>query len=182
MDRLTGKSKRVLHGFKAPAHALMMPDGNLIVAEMATGSLLKVTGEKEEDRTVIATGLIVPTYLAFADADAVFVSEYLAGTLSSIDLGSGEKKIIASGLSMPEGVAVLPDGKLLVVETGTRMLAEIDTTSGAVKPLVINLAAGMSSFPGGAPPGVITGVAVSQSGSIYVTGDIENVIYKITLK
>jgi len=182
MDRVTGESKRVLHGFKAPSHALMMTDGSLIVAEMVTGSLLKVTGEKEEDRTVIAKGLIVPTYLSFISSDAVFVTEYLAGTVARIDLGSGEKTIVASGLSMPEGIAVNTDGKLLVVETGTRMLTEIDPATGAVKPIAINLAAGMSSFPGGAPPGVITGVAVSDSGSIYVTGDIENVIYKITPK
>jgi len=182
IDRLTNHSKRMLHGFKAPSHALMMDEGSFIVAEIATGNLLKVTGEEGKDRVVIAKGLIVPTYLAPAGPDAVYVTEAMAGTVARIDLKSGEKKVVASGLKMPEGVSVHPDGKLVVVETGTRQLVEIDPVSGAITPLVINLAVGFPSYPGGPPPHFITGVAVSESGTIYVTGDLENVVYKISPK
>ena len=48
---------------------------------------------------------------------------------------------------------------------------------------VINLAVGFPGFfEGGPSPGFLTGVAASESGAIYVTGDLENVIYKITTK
>jgi len=110
------------------------------------------------------------------------VTEAMAGTVSRIDLSTGEKKVVASGLRMPEGIAVFPDGKLAVVETGTRQLLKIDPTSGAITPLVKNLAVGFPSYPGGLPPYLITGVAVSDSGTIYVTGDLENVLYKISPK
>jgi DNA-binding beta-propeller fold protein YncE len=83
---------------------------------------------------------------------------------------------------MPEGIAVFPNGKLAVVETGTRQLLKIDPASGAMAPLVINLPVGFPSYPGGLPPYLITGVAISESGSIYVTGDMENVLYKISPK
>jgi hypothetical protein len=68
----------------------------------------------------------------------------------------------------------------VVVETGTAQLVQIDPVSGAITTLVNNLAVG---YPlGSPPPGLVTGVAVSDSGVIYVTGDIENVLYKIRLK
>ena len=109
-------------------------------------------------------------------------TEAMAGTVSRIDLSTGEKKVIASGLRMPEGIAVFPDGKLAVVETGTRQLLKIDPAAGVMTPLVINLPVGFPSYPGGLPPYLITGVAISESGTIYVTGDLENVLYKISPK
>ena len=180
IDRNTDETKRMPHGFKAPSHALMMDDGSIIVAEIGTGSLVKVTDQEGKERTAIAKDLVVPIYLALAGPDGVYVTEAMAGTVSHIDLSNGEKKVVASGLRMPEGVAVFPDGKLAVVETGTRQLLKIDPASGAINPLVINLAVGFPSYPGGLPPYLITGVAVSDSGTIYVTGDLENVLYKIS--
>ena len=63
--------KRMPHGFKAPSHALMMDDGSIIVAEIGTGSLVKVTDQEGKERTVIAKDLIVPIYLAPAGAGGV---------------------------------------------------------------------------------------------------------------
>jgi sugar lactone lactonase YvrE len=179
LDRKTDETRRMPHGFKVPSHALMMDDGSIIVAEIGTGSLVRVTGQEGKERTIVAQNLIVPTYLAPAGPDAVYVTEAMAGIVSRIDLNSGAKTVVASGLRMPEGVAVFPDGMLAVVETGTRQLLKIDPASGAITPLVINLAVGFPSYPGGLPPYLITGVAVSDSGTIYVTGDLENVLYKI---
>jgi len=182
IDRKTDETKRMPHGFKAPSHAIMMDDGSILVAEIGTGSLVKVTDNEGKERTVIAKDLIVPIYLAPAGPDGVYVTEAMAGTVSRIDLSTGEKKVIASGLRMPEGIAVFPDGKLAVVETGTRQLLKIDPESGVKTPLVINLPVGFPSYPGGLPPYLITGVAISESGTIYVTGDLENVLYKISPK
>jgi len=181
IDRKTNQSKSMFGGFKAPGHALMMDDGSIIVAEMGTGNLLRVKGKEGKDRTVIAKNLIAPGYLSRAGENAVYITEIVAGTVSKIDLSNGTKKVIAKGLKVPKGLGVLPDGKLVVVETGTAQLVQIDPASGATTTLVNNLAVG---YPlGGPPPGaLVTGVAVSDSGVIYVTGDIENVLYKIRLK
>jgi sugar lactone lactonase YvrE len=175
LDRASNQSKRILKGFKTPVHALMMEDGSLIVAEMETGNLLRVYGSEGEDRTVIAKELALPVYLAIAGPDAVFVTEKMAGTVTRIDLSTGDKETVASGLKTPEGVAVHPDGKLVVVDTGTRQLVEIDPASGAISPMVINLAVSQLGILNGA-------VAVSESGVIYVSGNVDNVLYKITLR
>lgn len=181
IDRMTNQSMKMLSGFEAPSHALMMDDGSLIVAEIKTGNLLRVTGEEGKERAVIAKGLAAPVYLARAGNNAVFVTEAIPGTVARININTKEKKIIASGLKMPEGICVLPDGKLIVVETGTKQLSQIDPTTGTIKPIVINLAVGLPDIPG-FPHSLLTGVAVSSSGTIYVTGDIENVLYKIIPK
>ncbi|MFC1651400.1 SMP-30/gluconolactonase/LRE family protein [Candidatus Latescibacterota bacterium] len=181
IDRTTNESRKIISGFTTPTNALLMDDGSLIVAEITTGNLLRVTGEEGKERTVIAQGLNTPVYLARAGNDVVFVTEAIPGTVARINLNTGDKKIIASGLKMPEGVGVLPDGKLIVVETETKQLSRIDPASGTITPIVINLAVGFPDFSGN-PHSLITGVAVSNSGTIYVTGDIENVLYKIIPK
>ncbi len=180
IDRKTNQSKSMYAGFKGPSHALMLDDGSIIVAEMGTGNLLRVKGKEGKDRTVIATDLMVPGYISVAGNSAVYITEILGGTVSRIDLSNGKKEIIAQGLKVPKGIGVLPDGKLVVVETGTAQLVQIDPASGTITTLVNNLAVGYP--PGSPPPGLVTGVAVSGSGMIYVTGDVENVLYKIRLK
>ena len=96
---------------------------------------------------------------------------------------TAEKKVVTSGLAVPEGIAVQANGKILVVETGLRRLVEIDPKSGAKTPIVKGLAIGLISIPETVNPfGAINDVSVSNSGAIYVTGDVENVLYKITRK
>ncbi len=52
IDRKTDETKRMAHGFKVPSHALMMDDGSIIVAEIGTGSLVKITDQEGKERTV----------------------------------------------------------------------------------------------------------------------------------
>lgn len=180
IDTKTIHDEKMLSGFKGPGHALMLDDGSIIVTEMGTGSLLKVTGEEGNQRAVIAKDLVVPSYIALAGKDAVYVTEVMAGNVTQVNLADGAKIVVASGLKLPKSVGVLPDGKLVVVEAGKQQLVEIDPASGAIKPLVTNLAVGYP--PNGPPPGLTAGLAVSDAGNIYVTGDIENVLYKIRKK
>ena len=180
IDRAANRAEKMISGLQGPAHALMMEDGTILVTEMPTGKLLKVVGDDTKKATVVAEKLVTPGYLAWAGPGAVYVTEVLAGVVSRIELATGEKKVIASGLRTPKGVGVLPDGKLAVVEVGTRQVVLIDPASGAIKPVAMGLAVGYP--PGGPPPGRLTGLSVSKSGTIYIVGDIENVIYKIMPK
>jgi sugar lactone lactonase YvrE len=169
-------------GFKAPFGMLMLNDGSILVAEAGTGSLLRVRDKEGKQRDVVAKDLAHPVYIAPAGPDAVYVTEFLAGRVTKIDLATGAKKVIASALRNPKGIAVKPDGTILVVNVGTKELLQIDPATGAVKPLVQNLAVGLFVPPGFLPAFTLSGVAVAESGNIYVTSDIDNVIYKISPK
>ena len=95
---------------------------------------------------------------------------------------NGERTIIASDLTMPEGIALTPNGKLIVAEVGAKRLIEIDPVSGSITEIAGNLPIGLAASPGGLPSNIPTGVGVGASGTIYVSSDIENAIYKLTKK
>jgi len=90
--------------------------------------------------------------------------------------------VIASGLKMPEGIALAPDGRLIVAEVGAKRIVAIDPSTGTITEIAGNLPIGLAGAPGGLPTNIPTGVGVGASGTIYVSSDIENSIYKITKK
>lgn len=89
--------------------------------------------------------------------------------------GSAEQ--LATGLSAPEGLAVDGD-HLLVVEEGLDRVSAIDRTTGAVTTVINGLDLGSPVIPGALPHGIFNGVAVGPNGSIYVSDDGANAVYK----
>jgi glucose/arabinose dehydrogenase len=90
-----------------------------------------------------------------------------------------EPRLLAEGLYRPEGMAIAPDGRLLVTETGTGRLLAMDPKTGATSIMAENLGFSPIYPEGMIPWGMMSGVAVSPSGVIYVTGDEANVVYRI---
>jgi sugar lactone lactonase YvrE len=181
IDRKTGKTREMLHGFKAPHDAVKLADGSILVNELGSKSLIRAGGEHGKDRNVLIGGLEGPVGMASAGRDSVYVTEAFAGRVSKIE-SNGEKFIIAADLKMPEGIAVAPDGKIVVAEVGARRLVSIDPKSGTVTEIAGNLPIGLPGAPGGLPTNIPTGVGVGESGTIYFSSDIENAIYKVTRK
>ncbi|HZC98377.1 MAG TPA: hypothetical protein VE267_20060 [Bradyrhizobium sp.] len=180
IDRKTGKTKEMLHGFKAPHDAVKLGDGSLLVNELGSKSLVRVS-EHGKDRNAVIGGLEGPVGLVAASKDTVYVTEAFAGQVSLVE-SNGEKSIVATGLKMPEGIALAPDGNLIVAEVGARRIVEIDPRNGTVTEIAGNLPIGLVGAPGGLPTNIPTGVGVGATGTIYFSSDIENAIYKITRK
>ncbi|WP_407187137.1 hypothetical protein [Bradyrhizobium centrosematis] len=181
IDAKTGATRDMLHGFKAPHDAIVLADGSILVAELGTKSLVKVSGEHGKDRTTLVSGLEGPVGLVRGKADEVYVTDAFAGTVSRID-GNGEKTVVAKELKMPEGLARASDGTLIVAEVGAKRLIEIAPESGKITEVAANLPIGLPGAPGGLPTNIPTGVAVGGTGAIYFSSDIENAIYKVTKK
>jgi sugar lactone lactonase YvrE len=181
IDRKTGKTKEMMHGFQAPHDAVRLADGTLLVNELGTQSLVRVSGEHGADRTPILGGLAGPVGLVAASNDAVYLTEAFSGQVSKVG-SNGEKTIIAHDLKMPEGIALAPNGWLIVAEVGARRIVEIDPATGAITEIAGNLPIGLAGAPGGLPTNIPTGVGVGASGTIYVSSDIENAIYKVVKK
>ncbi len=181
-DRKTGKTLATRHGFAAPFDVLEIEDGSLLVAQLAAGNLMHVTGEGDADRTVLVEGLVTPSALAFADSGAIYVVQAMKGEVTRVDLVTKERKAIAQGLKGPEGLVVAPDGRVIVSEVGAKRVVAIDPASGAVTVLAENLPIGLALSPGMPPIGVQTGLAVTAKGDIIVSADIEDALYKLTPK
>lgn len=181
IDRRTGKTIEMLHDFKAPHDAIRLGDGSLLVNELGTKSLVRAS-DHGKDRKTVAGDLAGPIGLVEGSGGAIYLTEAYGGLLSKIDLASGAKTVIAKDLKMPEGLALTPAGKLVVAEVGAKRLIEIDPQSGAVTEIAANLPIGLPAAPGVLPSDIPTGVGVGATGTIYLSSDIENAIYKLTKK
>jgi sugar lactone lactonase YvrE len=175
-ERTTMRLAQSWHDTHA-GNAIEMPSGALVVAETARGKLTRITGSGAgEQRTTIVADLLAPFGLAIAGDDALYVSEMMAGQVSRIDVNSGARRVIAKGLAGPQGIAV--DGSsLLVAEVGKQQLLRIEPRSGAVEVVARGLPIGLPNVPI-----TLTGVAVGAGGTLYVTSDVENSIWRLTAR
>jgi sugar lactone lactonase YvrE len=191
VDRAAGKLLATLPGFGAPYDIRPVADG-FIVADFAADRLIHVANDAARTRRQAAWGLEGPVGLADAGGGVFYVTEYgkkdrrgryLDGLVSRVDVAAGTRTVVARGLKRPEGIARAPDGRLIVAETGARRLIAIDP-SGTAKPEVLaeNLAVGLDVGSHVPAPFLPTGVAVAGDGAIYVTGDIDNTLYRIVKK
>lgn len=179
VDRQTLKTVDTLHGLKAPFDAIPMPDGSLVYAEIATGSITRASGAKFADRTVLASGLNGPVQMVLGQDGALYVTE-AAGKLLRLPLdASAPLRTVADGLALPEGLAQTPWGSFIVAESAARRLVEIDPATGSRRTVAENLPIGLAPGPGLPPPYVVTGVAVGRDGTVYVAADRNNAIYRI---
>ncbi|KAA3663964.1 MAG: hypothetical protein DWQ04_08135 [Chloroflexi bacterium] len=172
-----------VHGdFAAPLNAIRF-QGDFVVAELGTGSLIRQDGNTGE-RSVLANGFAVPSGLAAAD-DNLWMADWASGIIWQI-VADGvvlETPVeIASGLLFPEGLAVDHDNSLLVVESGAGRLSRIDLGTGEVTTVVDELSLGLPAPANWPPTWFFNDVAVGEQGDIYVTGDVDNVIYRIRVR
>ena len=69
-----------------------------------------------------------------------------------------------------------------MAEVGAKRIVQIDPLNGNVSEIAGNLPIGLVGAPGGLPTNIPTGVGVGASGTINISTDIENAIYKVTKK
>ncbi len=178
VDRQTLKTVETIHGLKAPYDAIPLADGSVVYAEIATGSVTRASGPRFADKKVLATGLGGPVQMVLGQDGALYVTE-AAGKLTRIAVDGSPSRTVAEGLALPEGVAQTPWGSFIVAESAARRLVEIDAADGKRRIVAENLPIGMAGGPGMPPPYVVTGVAVGRDGSIYMSADLNNAIYRI---
>ncbi|QCB48076.1 hypothetical protein [Hydrogenophaga sp. PAMC20947] len=178
IDRKTLKTVDMVHGFKTPYDAIPMDDGSLLVIEIATGNLLRVSGAKHDVRKVVTSGLAGPVQMVLGQDGDLYLTE-AAGNLVRVDLATGTKTVIASQLALPEGLAQTPWGSFIVAEPMAARLTEIDPLNGQRRTVAENLPIGLEGGPGMPPPYNVTGVAVGDDGVIYVSADRNNAVLKI---
>ncbi|PTL85752.1 gluconolaconase [Vitiosangium sp. GDMCC 1.1324] len=181
LDRASGNLLRTIPNANGVQGAIELADGTLILAEAATGKLVRVDTAEPAGTTVLAQGLEGPVGLV-ADTEAaepgVYVTEVRSGKVTRVRLSDGAKRTVAKGLKAPEGIARHPDGGLIVAEVGRKQLVRIDPATGRSRVIASSLRIGLPES-GGFPPGYLpTGVAVGSSGTIYLTSDIESALYR----
>jgi len=178
-DRASGETTHGFHDFQAPHDAVQLADGSLLVAELATGRLLRVSGEQGEQREAVVVALAGPAGMAFnADRSTLFVTT-AGGSVWAVNPADWSKRRVRDGLAMPEGISVSAAGKLLVMEVGKQRLLEIDPVDGATRTLAEDLPVGLPVLEGLPPTGVFNDVVEAANGDLFFTADRDAGLYRL---
>ncbi len=87
-------------------------EGDLVVAELQTASVVRITGPSETDRVTLASGLGVPAGLAASNGN-LWVADQLAGAILQLVAGGevlSDPHVVATNLQSPEGLAAADEG------------------------------------------------------------------------
>lgn len=179
IDPQAGTAIDNVFGLGAPYGVLSAPDGGLLIADYAADSLIAVSGAEGRPRSTVAQGLGGPVGLARANSDTVYVTGHTDGTVSAITLMDGVRTVVATGLSEPEGLARLPNGLLAVAEVGKKRVLIVDPGNGDITVAAEGLPLGFDLGGAGHPPALLSGVAATSDGAIYVTGDADNSLIRL---
>jgi sugar lactone lactonase YvrE len=169
-------------GFGQPLDAIPF-EGDIVVTDSASGSVVRFNSATPEDRTVLVDGLKAPAGLASTDGN-IYVTDRAAGQILLIlERGSELQppRVIASGLEGPEGIAMGEDGRMLVVEADAGRVASIDVETGSKDVLAEGLELHIKSQEGFPSTMFFNGIAVGK-GRVFVTGDRASLLYRIDLK
>ncbi|MCZ6515926.1 MAG: hypothetical protein O6763_00390 [Gammaproteobacteria bacterium] len=178
VDRTTNKLVKSVK-LKAPYGVQFLPDNSFLVADFSSGTLVHAAAGKDRSTTVITDQLSGPVGVAYAGENVAYVTEYLSGVVSRVNLETGATVGIAWDLLQPEGIAIAPDGRLIVAAVGSQQLIAIDPGSGEVETVADGLPIGLAGGDDLPLPFLLTGVAVEADGSIIFSSDIDNAIYRV---
>jgi sugar lactone lactonase YvrE len=157
--------------------------GDIAVSALGLGGVVRAS-----DKSPIfpaGTPIFAPSGLA-TDGETLWVADLATGTIWQLGFNGntlGAPVELATGLKGPEGLAWDKKGGLLVVESGASRLSRIDLVTGVVSTVAdgLKLSAPPINLDNLVPPSYwFDGVAVGQSGDVYVSGGGKNVIYRVS--
>ncbi|WP_437675826.1 hypothetical protein [Sorangium sp. So ce131] len=165
--------------FVSPINAVRF-QGDVVVAELGAAPGAARVVRRTGGGPVTLAPMTVPSGLAVSGGD-LWAADWATGEILQVASGGATLSpplVVAGGLDQPEGMAVDLDGTLLVVESGKRRLLRVDPSTGDTSVVKRHLEVGLDAVPGTVPTYALSSVAVGPSGTIYVSGDEGNVLYR----
>jgi sugar lactone lactonase YvrE len=157
---------------------------DIAVSDLGLGGVVRAS-DKSMIFPIDGVNVFAPSGLA-TDGETLWVADWGTGIVWQVGFNGNTPTTpfpLATGLMSPEGLAWDKEGGLLVVETGASRLSRIDLATGVVSKIAdgLSLSGPAVGQDAALPPTYLfDGVAVGQSGDIYVSGGGKNVIYRIS--
>lgn len=177
----TDKVLETIH-LGAPIDAIRLKN-DIAVSDLGLGGVIWAS-DKSVILPIDGVNVFAPSGLA-TDGDRLWVADWGTGIVWQIGFNGKTPTTpfpIATGLVNPEGLAWDNEGGLLVVESGASKVSRIDVSDGTISKVADGLKLSQPPFKldGFPPTWLFDGVAVGQTGDIYVSGGGKNVIYRIS--
>jgi len=154
----------------------------LIVNDFGTGVRV-FNGPTYTTGKTLTTPFTTVTGMAIArDANTVYVADYAQGAVYKVNYVTGSYSTVATGISNPEGIAVYSGrytDTIFVAAVGSKSLIQINASTGQKKTVATNLPIGLAGPETLPAPNTFTGVAVSPSGDVYITSDLNDALIKV---
>ncbi|WNV85939.1 hypothetical protein [Umezawaea sp. Da 62-37] len=187
-DPATGVFRFRARGLDRPVGIAVRADGVLVVAESGSGRVLGI--DVDDVVEVLGEGFGRPVDVALDAEGRCYVSDELGGAVFRVE--GGRPVVVVEGLEAPQGL-VVDGGELVVVEVGTRRLLAVDVGTGEVRVEAEGLAVGLPGgggrvepalFAQGMPgvPRQFAGLAVGVDGDLYVSGNGEGTVVRLSLR
>ena len=169
--------ERVEHypGLQAPVSAVRYA-GGMAIAEFYLAQVKWYQGEDEP--VLLGTGLggVADLYVS---GDSLYASDTLLGQIWRIaEAGAplAEPEVIVDGLEGPEGFIVTENG-IVVVEGAAGRVIYID--AAGERRILANIPGSPSGLPIFPPSSIFNDVDIDSDGNLFVSGDVDRVIYRI---
>ena len=134
----SGGSQNVLYSGLSEGTAVAVDGaGNLIVADMGSTQVLKIT--PSGSASVVATG-VCAWGVAVDGVGNVFIPDLCHNQVLEVLAASGTQLSLGSGLNAPWGMTLDSSGNLFVVDSGNARLVKIPTNGGAQTTIASGLA------------------------------------------
>ena len=165
-------------GLNAPVSAIRYA-GQVVVAEHGSRRIVGFS-KKGDEETIFASDLPAPTGL-FKDEKSLYVSDRALGQiiLVAIDgLPIAEKKVVIDGVTTPEGFVKKGD-TFFIVEADLGVVSSVNL-KGERKVIAKVSKGSQAASPLQPPSQVFNGITIDDNGVLYVPGESDRVLYKIT--
>lgn len=165
-------------GLAAPVAAVRFKD--LVVVSEHGANQVVGFAEDSIGEVVFATGLPAPTGLVVYDGE-LYVSDRSLGQILKLTSQGGilqAPEVVADGLTTPEGF-VIREGIMVVVEADDGHVTLI--RADGERQILATVPKGSQAASDLQPPSqVFNGIAMDDKGNLYVPGESDRVLYKIT--
>ena len=154
--------------------------GLIVVSEHGKQRVIGFSEDDPNAETVIAENLPAPTGLATSDGDLYVTDRVLGQVLRLAHDGKflNPPELVIENLTTPEGITIISD-EFVVIEAdkGEVTLIRADGSRGMLGKISPGSQAASSLQP---PSQVFNGVTKDDEGNLYVVGEIERELYKIS--